>query len=994
MSGDAAGEAPADEAQFVRDFEARYRAARADAGSAEVAAERTRTAFVDGTDVAGADPAAPDDAAPLAHVGAFELAWARARVRAALFGGSPDATVGRYVLRAPLGAGALWSAVDPAAAREVILAILDDTGATDADRRREDAALPRLRLTELVAVEAVVAWEGMRVAAMERIEAQTLRGWLAQQPRTTAEVMAILEGAARALAGAHAAELVHGELSPDTVLVDATGIARVGGFRLAREGFAPRPAADVYLAPERWSGGRATPLADQFGFCATFHEAFFGHPPFTGETPKDLAKAIAAGRLRVERAAHAPRGNVALHVRNVLRRGLAAKPARRYPSMRSLTAALRPAKGKFEKAAIAVGIVLVVLAAIGFVGAREKQKKRAAADRPAEVDATCGDADDGIDRVWSARHASALSAAVAASGRPFAVATAKAVEAQLDTYAEAWRTSRRTVCRETRVEHAQPAAVEAARMACLDVELHVMGALVERLSAAPAAELVERAAEYVWQLRPPAQCMLIGPRATRDAPPSDPAAARRVADQAVILGEAHAAFLVGAYDEALAQAQQVIDDSVARHSPFIAEAQMVAGRALFAAGNAGDELLGYAYDYATATRDDVLAARAAMGLAMGLAPDAQSPGESDRWLGLATALVDRTHDDHLAAELAHARAHAAAEEHDYAGAATAYAEASAGWRRIGDLVSAGLALQAEAVMLDGLARPADALARLRAAEEALAQVLGPEHPVVGSVLEDQGVVQSALGELDAAIAAGERALAIALAAYPADVERVADTRALIAVDYYDAGRWADVKQQLDRVLVDLAEQLRDSAALVAVLTMIAVAEANLGLDRDADQHLASALELAGELYEDDAVELVPTIEAQGAIALRRNKTGVALAAYRRALAIGREAWGEDAFETVTARIGLARALLAKGGAARAKEAEQLASLAAQSADSAGAPTSRTLRAIATFEWVRARWVRGERSDLDLATTCAGIIEEGGLAYAWDLAQAKAWLATR
>src|SRR6202012_1102382 len=75
---------------------------------------------------------------------------------------------------------------------------------------------------------------------------------------------------------------------------------------------------------------------DQFSFCAALYEALYKELPFAGSTLSVLSVNVLAGRLRP-----IPHGSpVPSRIERALRRGLSVDPARRFPSMQELLAAL------------------------------------------------------------------------------------------------------------------------------------------------------------------------------------------------------------------------------------------------------------------------------------------------------------------------------------------------------------------------------------------------------------------------------------------------------------------------------------------------------------------------------------------------------------------------------------------------------------------------------------------------------------------------------
>ncbi len=298
--------------------------------------------------------------------------------------GAPRADTGplgrrfaRFVLLDRLGHGAMgvvYSAYDPELDRRVALKLLADPLSPTVDLLTEARALARLNHPNVVQVHDVGSTDGKHWLAMAYLDGPTLTEWLADGPAQGA-VIACHVALGEGLGAAHAAGVVHRDFKPDNVVFGADGRPRIIDFGLASwhgEGEAGGVwGTPGYIAPEVLQGQPASPAADQFAFCATLYRALFGQAPFAGRGLLAVARSMAEGRLEPPPPGH----GVPPWIVAAIRRGLAADPADRWPSMRSLVAELRrcPAsdaglfaaeRARLTRRIFAAMVLLIVLAAL------------------------------------------------------------------------------------------------------------------------------------------------------------------------------------------------------------------------------------------------------------------------------------------------------------------------------------------------------------------------------------------------------------------------------------------------------------------------------------------------------------------------------------------------------------------------------------------------------------------------------------------------------
>jgi len=178
--------------------------------------------------------------------------------------------------------------------------------------------------------------DGTRFVVHEELPARDLAAVLAEaRPMAPARALDIVAQAARAVAAAHAAGLVHGDLKPESLLVAEGGAVKVVDFGLASLAHAP-----WYRAPEQASDADGVDArADVFALGGVLYELLTGVPPFPGASHDAIV-----GRRLLSRPVQPSKVNPALQpaleVDQVVMRALARHPVDRYRSMEVFADAL------------------------------------------------------------------------------------------------------------------------------------------------------------------------------------------------------------------------------------------------------------------------------------------------------------------------------------------------------------------------------------------------------------------------------------------------------------------------------------------------------------------------------------------------------------------------------------------------------------------------------------------------------------------------------
>ncbi|MGE0706731.1 MAG: protein kinase [Planctomycetota bacterium] len=256
-------------------------------------------------------------------------------------GPAPEGRFGPFVLRGELGRGgmgAVYRAWDPVAEREVALKVVADTGRRERFRR-EGEITARLSHPGIVGVHSAGEAEGYLYLAYELVEgARELDQ--AFRERDVAGRVALVRDAARALGYAHERGVIHRDVKPSNILVDAQDRVRVADFGLAAAGDLQRLTqtgaflgTPSYMSPEHIATGELGPPADVWALGVILYEALTGELPFNASTLLELGIQITSNDPAPPRARN-PAAPASFE--KVCLVALAREPGDRYPDAEAL----------------------------------------------------------------------------------------------------------------------------------------------------------------------------------------------------------------------------------------------------------------------------------------------------------------------------------------------------------------------------------------------------------------------------------------------------------------------------------------------------------------------------------------------------------------------------------------------------------------------------------------------------------------------------------
>jgi serine/threonine protein kinase len=238
------------------------------------------------------------------------------------------------------GMGVVYKGEDLKLGREVALKFLPEEMVADAGARQRFASEARsasaLNHPNICTIYGVEEYEGQPFLAMELLQGQTLRDWIAAQPpgKSALEITKLLDLAVQIAAGleaAHGQGIIHRDIKPANIFITGQGQAKILDFGLAK--FAHTAHADVdlptveatkgagpsepkketesltasspfvsrtgvamgtagYMSPEQIRGEKLDGRTDLFSLGLVLYEMATGKRAFAGSTGPELQQAI------------------------------------------------------------------------------------------------------------------------------------------------------------------------------------------------------------------------------------------------------------------------------------------------------------------------------------------------------------------------------------------------------------------------------------------------------------------------------------------------------------------------------------------------------------------------------------------------------------------------------------------------------------------------------------------------------------------------------
>jgi tetratricopeptide (TPR) repeat protein/predicted Ser/Thr protein kinase len=187
--------------------------------------------------------------------------------------------------------------------------------------------------------------DGLRFLTMQYVEGESLSERMRRErPTPVLRAVAIFRQVCEGLAAAHAKGILHRDLKPQNVLVDASGGVYLSDFGLATSAsLSPMTRTGAvlgtpqYMSPEQVKGEALDVRSDIFTLGIILYEMLTGVLPYAGETPNEV---MFRRTQAAPRSASALNPEIPARLQRVLDRCLAVDPKLRYGSVPEILADL------------------------------------------------------------------------------------------------------------------------------------------------------------------------------------------------------------------------------------------------------------------------------------------------------------------------------------------------------------------------------------------------------------------------------------------------------------------------------------------------------------------------------------------------------------------------------------------------------------------------------------------------------------------------------
>jgi serine/threonine protein kinase len=247
------------------------------------------------------------------------------------------------------GMGRVYQAIDRDLDEVVALKVL--RGA-DAEGKQMERFLRELKLARRIAHPNVVkvydlgSWRDHRYISMEYVDGVNLEQWRRLQPEVEIQTaVRMMVDVARALGSAHRLGIIHRDIKPQNILVQAGDTPKILDFGIARSGSGDKNLTTAgfvmgspkYMSPEQVQALPVDARTDVYSLGVVMYFLFTGREPFVGESATGIAN------LQVHEKPRPPQelnGSMPSWLNHVILKALNKRPEMRFDSMEEMASTL------------------------------------------------------------------------------------------------------------------------------------------------------------------------------------------------------------------------------------------------------------------------------------------------------------------------------------------------------------------------------------------------------------------------------------------------------------------------------------------------------------------------------------------------------------------------------------------------------------------------------------------------------------------------------
>jgi serine/threonine protein kinase len=258
---------------------------------------------------------------------------------------------GRYEIMRLLGRGGMavvFLAQDVVLEREVAIKVLPPGMSHDPKLiprfQQEAKTAAKLDHPNIIPIYRVESEAGLNYIVMKYVNGRSLDQVLDSGPLPVAQARRVLREAALALGHAHTRKIVHRDVKPANIMLEADGRVVLTDFGISKAaqgavqltGTGAIIGTPHYMAPEQAKGLEVDGRADQYALAIVGHQLLTGKVPFDGTAHSILYKQVFEPPPPVIEV----RPDTPRDLSLALERALSKEPERRFPSMEDFAAAV------------------------------------------------------------------------------------------------------------------------------------------------------------------------------------------------------------------------------------------------------------------------------------------------------------------------------------------------------------------------------------------------------------------------------------------------------------------------------------------------------------------------------------------------------------------------------------------------------------------------------------------------------------------------------